>query len=84
MHILVSSEITCSKYFRETVLNNLKFKSRVVVVTVDEAYLVIDWDISFQKSYTMLQSVWQVISNRPWFSYSATVMRALTMLPHLI
>jgi len=41
-HILVSPEIACSKYFMETVLNNPKFKSRVVAVTVDEVYLVID------------------------------------------
>ena len=72
-HILVSPEIACSKYFMETVLNNPKFKSRVVAVTVDEVHLVVDWGTSFRKSYTMLRSVRQVIGDKPWFGCSATL-----------
>jgi len=72
-HILVSPEIACSKYFRETVLNNPKFKSRVAAVTVDEVHLVIDWGTSFRKSYTILRSIRQVIGDRPWFGCSATL-----------
>jgi superfamily II DNA helicase RecQ len=72
-HVLVSPEIASSKRFRETVLNDPKFKSKVAAVTVDEVHLVVDWGSTFRKSYTMLRSIRQVIGDRPWFGCSATL-----------
>ena len=72
-HVLVSPEIACSKRFREIVLNDPKFKSKVAAVTVDEVHLVIDWGTSFRKSYIMLRSIRQVIGDKPWFGCSATL-----------
>ena len=72
-HILVSPEIACSKYFRESVLSDSKFRSRVKAVMVDEVHLVVDWGLTFRESYTHLRYLRNELGHKPWFGCTATL-----------
>ncbi|KAL6408078.1 DNA helicase, ATP-dependent, RecQ type [Ilyonectria robusta] len=72
-HVLVGPEIVLSARFK-AVLNDPTFRSKLVLVAIDEAHVVWEWGESFRKHYSQLVVLRSLISSTvPWLACSATL-----------
>ena len=74
-HVLLGPEMALGPKFRP-ISTDPAFKSKVVMVAVDEAHLVEQWGNKFRQEYAKLMMLRERLGARvPWFACSATVSR---------
>lgn len=72
-HVLVGPEIVLSARFK-AILNDPTFRSKLVLVAIDEAHVVWEWGGSFRKHYSQLVVLRSLIPGTvPWLACSATL-----------
>ena len=56
-HLFTSLEITLSKKFKATILDNSLFAQRISLLAIDEIYLVKEWGKSFRPLYAEIEKI---------------------------
>ena len=73
-HVFTSPEIVLSKKFKKSILDDPQFTNRLCLLTIDEIYLVDQWEQVFRPLYAKIEKVRKRIPyNIPLLSVSATL-----------